>query len=200
MADVIRIGTVSKVNYEAGTIEVTYPDRDDSVTDEINVVSNGEYKMPVVGQLVAVLHNSNSTEMGTTVGTIWNDDNKPPQGKKGFYRKDYNDQYGKAYECYDGDTGKMQEHIDGDKAVTIGGDMTFKVGAATVKVCQSGTVEIAGTSISIAGTSISISGSTVNISGGGGDCMINGISLVQHKHPYTTPLHANGTAPTEKPQ
>ena len=35
MSSVIRIGTVSKVNYEDGTIEVAYEDRDGSVTDEI---------------------------------------------------------------------------------------------------------------------------------------------------------------------
>ena len=40
MSSVIRIGTVSKVNYEDGTIEVAYEDRDGSVTDEICVVSN----------------------------------------------------------------------------------------------------------------------------------------------------------------
>ena len=49
MSSVIRIGTVSKVNYEDGTIEVAYEDRDGSVTDEICVVSNALYRMPVVG-------------------------------------------------------------------------------------------------------------------------------------------------------
>ena len=32
MQSVIRIGEVSKVNYDKGTIEVAYKDRDDSVT------------------------------------------------------------------------------------------------------------------------------------------------------------------------
>lgn len=45
MSSVIRIGTVSKVNYEDGTIEVAYEDRDGSVTDEICVVSNALYRM-----------------------------------------------------------------------------------------------------------------------------------------------------------
>jgi len=48
MSSVIRIGTVSKVNYEDGTIEVAYEDRDGSVTDEICVVSNALYRMPVL--------------------------------------------------------------------------------------------------------------------------------------------------------
>ena len=77
MSSVIRIGTVSKVNYEDGTIEVAYEDRDGSVTDEICVVSNALYRMPVVGAMVCVLHNSDSQEMGTCIGTFWNEDNKP---------------------------------------------------------------------------------------------------------------------------
>ena len=40
MQSVIRVGEVSKVNYDKGTIEVAYKDRDDSVTDEICMVSN----------------------------------------------------------------------------------------------------------------------------------------------------------------
>lgn len=98
MSSVIRIGTVSKVNYEDGTIEVAYEDRDGSVTDEICVVSNALYRMPVVGAMVCVLHNSDSQEMGTCIGTFWNEDNKPVGGKKQRYRYDYNDKKGKAVE------------------------------------------------------------------------------------------------------
>lgn len=86
MQSVIRIGEVSKVNYDKGTIEVAYKDRDDSVTDEICMVSNNLYRMPVVGQMACVLHNSADQEMGTCIGTFWNDDNKPPGGKEGLYR------------------------------------------------------------------------------------------------------------------
>ena len=150
MSSVIRIGTVSKVNYEDGTIEVAYEDRDGSVTDEICVVSNALYRMPVVGAMVCVLHNSDSQEMGTCIGTFWNEDNKPVGGKKQRYRYDYNDKKGKAFEQYDGDSGDYEEKIDGNAKETIGknldftvgGDVTFKVGASTVKVCQSGTIEI----------------------------------------------------------
>lgn len=173
MSSVIRIGTVSKVNYEDGTIEVAYEDRDGSVTDEICVVSNALYRMPVVGAMVCVLHNSDSQEMGTCIGTFWNEDNKPVGGKKQRYRYDYNDKKGKAFEQYDGDSGDYEEKIDGNAKETIGknldftvgGDVTFKVGASTVKVCQSGTIEITG-------TTVKITGATVNISGGSGDCKI----------------------------
>lgn len=192
MSSVIRVGTVSKVNYEDGTIEVAYEDREDSVTDEICMVSNAIYRMPVVGTTVCVLHNSDGQEMGTCIGTIWNDDNKPVGGKKGRYRHDYNDKQGKAFEQYDGDSGDYTETIDGNYKETVGknveyvvkGDMTFKVGSSTVVVQQSGTIEIKGVTLNINGTEVNISGSTVNITGGSGDCAINGISLVKHKHTH----------------
>lgn len=173
------------VDVQDGTIEVAYEDRDGSVTDEICVVSNALYRMPVVGAMVCVLHNSDSQEMGTCIGTFWNEDNKPVGGKKQRYRYDYNDKKGKAFEQYDGDSGDYEEKIDGNAKETIGknldftvgGDVTFKVGASTVKVCQSGTIEITG-------TTVKITGATVNISGGSGDCKINGVSLVNHKHEH----------------
>ena len=59
MASTNRTGRVSAIDYEAGTYEVTYFDRGKSVTRQINAMSNGEYKMPCVGQVVSVAHNSN---------------------------------------------------------------------------------------------------------------------------------------------
>ena len=41
----IRVGRVSAVNYEAGTISVVYEDRDGSVTKDIPMLSH-EYMMP----------------------------------------------------------------------------------------------------------------------------------------------------------
>ena len=70
-----------------------------------------------------------------------------------------------------------KETIGKNLDFTVGGDVTFKVGASTVKVCQSGTIEITG-------TTVKITGATVNISGGSGDCKINGVSLVNHKHEH----------------
>ena len=63
------------------------------------------------------------------------------------------DKKGKAFEQYDGDSGDYEEKSTGMQkrpsvkiwTSTVGGDVTFKVGASTVKVCQSGTIEITGT-------------------------------------------------------
>ena len=75
----------------------------------------------------------------------------------------------------------------------------MKVGSCTVTI-QGGTVEIkGGAKLSLSAPTISIDGSTVNITGGGGDAKIAGISLVNHTHKYTVPLHPSGLAETVKP-
>ena len=45
MASVVRTGRVSAIDYKRGTYQVTYYDRGQSVTQTINAVSNGEYRM-----------------------------------------------------------------------------------------------------------------------------------------------------------
>ena len=78
MADLIRIGKVSKINYEEGTVEVTYPDRDSSVTDALPVCTfNGMYNMPEIGKEVLVLHLSNGSAAGIVMGPYWNAKNRP---------------------------------------------------------------------------------------------------------------------------
>lgn len=98
MSDLIRVGCVSKINYTAGTIEVTYPDRDDAVTDPFPVLSfNDEYKMPDIGDDVLVLHLSNGSALGVVLGPYWNEDNKPQVSGKDVYRKELSRTPGKAY-------------------------------------------------------------------------------------------------------
>ena len=83
MAGTNRTGRVSAIDYKAGTYEVTYFDRGKSVTRQINAISNGEYKMPSIGQVVSVSHNSNGAAAGTTTGTVWNKTNTPGGGLQG---------------------------------------------------------------------------------------------------------------------
>ena len=67
-----RIGYVSSIDYENGLCEVHYPDRDDTVTEKVPFISNREYRMPEVEDLVAVLHPGDSPEDAVVLGTIWN--------------------------------------------------------------------------------------------------------------------------------
>lgn len=99
----IRVGKVSKINYEKGMVRVTYPDLDDSVTAEIPAFSfTDEYKMPKVGQEVLVLHLSNGQAAGILIGKYWNKDNVPPdygQGKNVF-NKEIDEEFGKVRITY----------------------------------------------------------------------------------------------------
>ena len=67
----VRTGRVSSIDYERGTYKVYFPDRG-TVSEPINAMSNGEYKMPEVGQVVSVTLNGNGTVEGATLGTVWN--------------------------------------------------------------------------------------------------------------------------------
>lgn len=99
----IRIGKVSSIDYKKGMISVTYPDLDDSVTDDLPVFSlTDEYKMPQVGAEVLVLHLSNGCTAGVVMGRYWNEDNKPPISGKGVFRKELGEAFGEAYIQYKG--------------------------------------------------------------------------------------------------
>lgn len=112
MAKENRTGRVSSVDYAAGTYTVTYFDRGKSVTRLINAVANGEYKMPSVGQVVSVSHNSNGAAAATAYGTIWNKTNRPQEGYKGLYRKEYGEKPGQAYSRYDANTGVYTQYVN----------------------------------------------------------------------------------------
>lgn len=86
----IRIGTVSSVNYEEGSVRVTYPDLDNSVTDSLPVLNYcGRYRMPEVGEDVLVLHLSNGTQEGFVIGPYFSDDDKPEYSGKDVFHQEY---------------------------------------------------------------------------------------------------------------
>lgn len=213
MADSIRFGKVSNIDYETGCMEVTYEDREDSVTDMLPMLANDRYKMPKVGETVVTAHNSNGEEEGVVLGTTWGENEKPPQGEQNFFRQDFDDEPGKCFIRYDGEKAEFHnegdtksetkknksEKIEGNAELEVKGKLTIKVGSCTVTI-QGDTVEIeGGAKLSMSAQAISIDGGTVNITGGGGDAKIAGISLVNHTHKYTAPLHPSGLAETVKP-
>lgn len=100
---IVRIGKVSKINYEKGMIRVTYPDLDDSVTAEFPVFSfTDEYKMPKIGQEVLVLHLSNGQSAGILMGRYWNRTNVPPDYGQGrnVFNKEIDEEFGKVRITY----------------------------------------------------------------------------------------------------
>lgn len=186
----VRVGYVSSIDYENGFCEIHYPDRDDTVTEKVPFISNREYRMPEVEDLVAVLHPGDSPEDAVVLGTIWNEKNKPTEGKKGTYRKEYSNKNGQAYRKFDADAKELTDKVKGKKILEAE-SLEIKVGGATVTVGKSGAVTIsspAGITIKAAGTlelsasTITASAGTVNITGSGGDVVVSGKSLVNHMH------------------
>lgn len=87
MNDIVRVGRVSSIDYVAGTISVYYEDKTASVTSHFATLSNEEYHMPKIGDMVVVIHLSNGTSQGIVLGTIWNEGNKPTKsGESLFYK------------------------------------------------------------------------------------------------------------------
>jgi len=190
-----RIGYVSSIDYENGLCEVHYPDRDDTVTEKVPFISNREYRMPEVEDIVAVLHPGDSPEDAVVLGTIWNEKIKPAEGKKGIYRKEYSNKDGQAYRKFDADAKELTDAVKGKKILEAE-SLEVKVGGATVTVSKSGAVTInspAGITIKATGTmelsasTITASAGTVNINGGGGDVVVSGKSLVNHTHTSAAP-------------
>ena len=176
----VRIGKVSKINYEKGMIRVTYPDLDDSVTAEFPVFSfTDEYKMPKIGQEVLVLHLSNGQSAGILMGKYWNKKNIPPdygQGKNVF-NKEIDEEFGKVRITYK------------DKTLTLydeAGDVNMEIKS------HDRNIKVMGGDINI-----NVTGGAVNIKADNdvhidGDAIISGISFLGHTH---TGVHGGNTPP-----
>ena len=99
----IRMGKVSSIDYANGMISVTYPDLDNSTTDNFPVFSlTDEYKMPGIGQEVLILHMSNGQSAGIVMGRYWNKGNRPPVSGENIFRKELGKAFGEAYIQYPG--------------------------------------------------------------------------------------------------
>lgn len=127
MANEIRVGKVSSVDYAAGTVRVVYHDKDDSVTPAIPLISD-EYHMPEIGDMVLVLHLSNGKEAGVVLGRPWSEKHKPPEGMAGLFRKDLGRKPGEAMIRYDGSILTIQ--CAGAIDITAGG--AVKINGATI--------------------------------------------------------------------
>ena len=121
MSDVIRAGYISAVNYQDGTAQVVYKDRDNSTSPYMPVWSN-EYNMPDIDTLVYVVHLQNGGTRGMILVPPYTDDNKPVEGKKGIWRKDFGDGSYIRYLTVDG--GIKAKTINTTGNVHIGGDLT----------------------------------------------------------------------------
>lgn len=108
----LRIGKVSSVNYEQGTVDVIFEDEEDNVRTDISMIAN-EYQMPDVKDLVVVgfQGNSGNSEQAYILGRI-SENHIPAIPGKGKYCKKFSDT---ASVTYDPDTDTLT--IDAGKVV-----------------------------------------------------------------------------------
>lgn len=202
MSSEVRLGNVSSIDYENGLCEVTYPDRDDTVTEMVPCLSRREYMMPEVDDIVVVLHPGDSPEDAVVLGTIWNEKIKPAEGKEKIFRKEYCNEDGKAYRKFDANAKELLDFVDGKKILKAK-SLEVKIGSATVTISEGGNMKItspasitvqAASELKLTATTLTASAATVNITGAGGDVVVSGKSLVTHTHngnlgkPTTPPL------------
>lgn len=91
----IRIGIVSGINFEKGSITVTYEDRDNAVVTDIPYLYNKEYCMPELGDMVVVLEVSDGTEIA--IGTFYNGENLP-NSSENLYKKEFGNDASLTYD------------------------------------------------------------------------------------------------------
>lgn len=169
LKNLVRIGTVSSVNYPAGRVRVTIDDQNKIVTDEIPMLSY-EYEMPAVGEKVLCLFFGNGFSKGVCLGRYFYKREKPIESGKDIYfkrlMKDATIKYDRASKTLtitaNDTTWNGNIVINGN--VTINGDTTIN-GLLTVSE----------------------------------DAVIGGISFLSHGHPYswTDPGGSSVTGPPE---
>lgn len=126
MADSIRIGRISSIDYQKGTVKVVYADKDNAVTDSLPLLNmNGEYKMPNINDMVLVAHLSNGVAMGIVMGTFWSKGNPPAETGKNLFRKELGRTPGEAYIRYDASTNVLKIKADTVQIVTDTGTTNF---------------------------------------------------------------------------
>lgn len=96
----MKIGKISSIDYDHGMVRVTYPDRGNSVSPPMPMLSE-VYHMPQVGDLVLVAGLSNSGA-GVVLGKFWTKENQPATSGKGVFCHQLGSENGQAVISYDG--------------------------------------------------------------------------------------------------
>lgn len=97
LKNIIRVGNVSSVDYDRGAVKVTFPDKDDIVSDYLPYLSF-EYNMPDVGDQVLCVFLPNGISKGFCLGHPYSNKNMPVQPGPQYYYKNI---YDEAFYQYD---------------------------------------------------------------------------------------------------
>ncbi|WP_297429324.1 phage baseplate assembly protein V [Clostridium sp.] len=88
--NLIRVGIVSSINETNGTVRVIFDDKDDMVSDELQLL-NSEYNIPEVKEQVLCLFLPNGLQQGFCLGGFYSFINPPPIQNKNLYYKKFDD-------------------------------------------------------------------------------------------------------------
>lgn len=97
LKNIIRVGNVSVIDYGRGAVKVTFPDKDDIVSDYLPYLSF-EYNMPDVGDQVVCVFLPNGISKGFCLGQPYSLKNMPVQPGPQYYYKNI---YDEAFYQYD---------------------------------------------------------------------------------------------------
>lgn len=120
--DLIKVGTVTAIFDEKGTVQINFEDKDDC-TVEYPLLST-EYNMPKNNDPVWCISMGNGIESGLCLGKAYSSKNPPPVQDKNIYHKPLVDNE-KAFFEYDNNTETLKfkaKHIiyECDDAVSTG--------------------------------------------------------------------------------
>lgn len=90
LINMIRVGRINSVNEDKGTVRVLFDDKDNLVSDELQLLDS-EYNIPIVGKQVLCLFLPNGIQQGFCLGGFYSDINAPPAEDKNIYFKEFGD-------------------------------------------------------------------------------------------------------------
>lgn len=208
----LRIGTVSSIDYDNAMISVTYPQYDGATTAKMPAYSfTDEYKMPIIGSDVLVMHDEAGQAAGFILGRRWNKKNTCDHTGKGVFRKELapSDKYSKCYDDYDDESCTKKVFVPHKLEIVVGpcpehpdesGEIVIRALGKTPKIRiiaegdETGTVELEAQGpdserISASAKTIELTDETTTNSGeyqGEKDVIAESrVSLAHHTHPGT---------------
>ena len=127
MNQVVRIGIVSSVQADKGTVRVKLPDSDNIISKPLPVLfsrtqDNKAYDMPDIGEQVVCLFLPNGFEQGFVLGSSYSGPDTPPVTDR---NKTHYTWPNDTYVEYDRKAEKMTVFVKGDIAITATENITI---------------------------------------------------------------------------
>lgn len=121
----LRIGKVSSINFEKGSVVVVFEEHESIVTDSLPLLSYS-YDMPEVGDLVACVFLDKDYQRGICLGKYYNQTNLPIKKGNSIWYKSLMDEGDIQYNSKTKTLTIRAENINVEGHVTINGNLTVR--------------------------------------------------------------------------